>query len=90
MTSAAAWMLCTADEENSARACQDLDFSASDPSGSPVDRYVVTGAFGYSGKYIATRLLAEGHAVRFTHSLGIRYSSELAHRRNRLQSYQEL
>jgi len=25
---------------------------------------VVTGAFGYSGKYIATRLLAEGHRVR--------------------------
>ncbi len=26
--------------------------------------HVVTGAFGYSGKYIATRLLAEGHRVR--------------------------
>jgi uncharacterized protein YbjT (DUF2867 family) len=26
--------------------------------------HVVTGAFGYSGKYIATRLLAEGHHVR--------------------------
>jgi uncharacterized protein YbjT (DUF2867 family) len=26
--------------------------------------HVVTGAFGYSGKYIATRLLAEGHQVR--------------------------
>lgn len=26
--------------------------------------HVVTGAFGYSGKYITTRLLAEGHRVR--------------------------
>lgn len=26
--------------------------------------HVVTGAFGYSGKYIATRLLAQGHRVR--------------------------
>src|SRR3990172_7161532 len=26
--------------------------------------YVVTGAFGYSGKYITTRLLAAGHRVR--------------------------
>ncbi|MDP2994303.1 MAG: NAD(P)H-binding protein, partial [Anaerolineales bacterium] len=26
--------------------------------------HVVTGAFGYSGKYIATRLLAEGRRVR--------------------------
>lgn len=26
--------------------------------------HIVTGAFGYSGKYIATRLLAEGHRVR--------------------------
>ncbi len=26
--------------------------------------YVVTGAFGYSGKYIAQRLLEQGHAVR--------------------------
>ena len=32
--------------------------------------HVVTGAFGYSGKYIATRLLAEGHRVRtLTNSL---------------------
>ena len=26
--------------------------------------HIVTGAFGYSGKYIATRLLAEGRQVR--------------------------
>ena len=26
--------------------------------------HIVTGAFGYSGKYIATRLLNEGHRVR--------------------------
>jgi NADH dehydrogenase len=26
--------------------------------------HVVTGAFGYSGKYIAARLLAAGHTVR--------------------------
>ena len=26
--------------------------------------HVVTGAFGYSGRYIATRLLAAGHRVR--------------------------
>ncbi len=32
--------------------------------------HVVTGAFGYSGKYIAARLLAAGHRVRtLTHSL---------------------
>jgi uncharacterized protein YbjT (DUF2867 family) len=32
--------------------------------------HVVTGAFGYSGKYIAARLLAEGHRVRtLTNSL---------------------
>ncbi|HVM70841.1 MAG TPA: NAD-dependent epimerase/dehydratase family protein, partial [Anaerolineales bacterium] len=32
--------------------------------------HVVTGAFGYSGKYIATRLLAEGYRVRtLTNSL---------------------
>jgi uncharacterized protein YbjT (DUF2867 family) len=32
--------------------------------------HVVTGAFGYSGKYIATRLLAKGHRVRtLTNSL---------------------
>ena len=30
----------------------------------PQQLHVVTGAFGYSGKYIATRLLAEGHRVR--------------------------
>ena len=36
--------------------------------------HVVTGAFGYSGRYIAQRLLAEGHSViTFTNSL---------HRRN--------
>ena len=29
-----------------------------------MDTFVVTGAFGYSGKYIAKRLLKEGHAVR--------------------------
>jgi nucleoside-diphosphate-sugar epimerase len=29
-----------------------------------MDTFVVTGAFGYSGKYIANRLLQEGHAVR--------------------------
>jgi uncharacterized protein YbjT (DUF2867 family) len=28
------------------------------------DLHVVTGAFGYTGRYIARRLLAEGHAVR--------------------------
>lgn len=28
------------------------------------DLHVVTGAFGYSGRYIATRLLANGHRVR--------------------------
>ncbi|HJM56982.1 MAG TPA: NAD(P)-dependent oxidoreductase, partial [Planctomycetota bacterium] len=27
-------------------------------------RYVVTGAFGYSGKYITQRLLAQGHTVQ--------------------------
>ena len=33
--------------------------------------HVVTGAFGYSGKYIATRLLNEGHQVRtLTNSTG--------------------
>jgi len=26
--------------------------------------HIVTGAFGYSGKYIAGRLLAEGHQVK--------------------------
>jgi len=26
--------------------------------------HIVTGAFGYSGKYIAARLLKEGHRVR--------------------------
>ena len=26
--------------------------------------HVVTGAFSYTGKYIARRLLAEGHSVR--------------------------
>ena len=30
----------------------------------PQELHVVTGAFGYSGKYIATRLLAEGRRVR--------------------------
>ncbi len=35
------------------------------------DIHVVTGAFGYSGKYIARRLLQEGHRVRtLTNSLG--------------------
>lgn len=29
-----------------------------------MDTYVVTGAFGYSGKYIAKRLLEQGHTVR--------------------------
>jgi uncharacterized protein YbjT (DUF2867 family) len=29
----------------------------------PMDKFVVTGAFGYSGKYIAKRLLKEGHDV---------------------------
>jgi NADH dehydrogenase len=29
-----------------------------------MDTYVVTGAYGYSGKYIATRLLDHGHTVR--------------------------
>jgi uncharacterized protein YbjT (DUF2867 family) len=29
-----------------------------------MDTFVVTGAFGYSGKYIAMRLLQEGHIVR--------------------------
>ena len=33
--------------------------------------HVVTGAFGYSGKYIAARLLQAGHLVRtLTNSLG--------------------
>jgi uncharacterized protein YbjT (DUF2867 family) len=33
--------------------------------------HAVTGAFGYSGKYIAHRLLAQGHAVRtLTNSIG--------------------
>jgi NADH dehydrogenase len=37
----------------------------------PDGLHVVTGAFGYSGKYIATRLLAHGHRVRtLTNSLG--------------------
>ena len=36
----------------------------------PNELHVVTGAFGYSGKYIATRLLAEGRRVRtLTNSL---------------------
>jgi len=36
----------------------------------PKELHVVTGAFGYSGKYIATRLLAEGRRVRtLTNSL---------------------
>ena len=36
----------------------------------PQELYVVTGAFGYSGKYIAARLLAEGRRVRtLTNSL---------------------
>jgi uncharacterized protein YbjT (DUF2867 family) len=30
----------------------------------PQDLHVVTGAFGYSGKYIAARLLEQGHRVR--------------------------
>jgi NADH dehydrogenase len=30
----------------------------------PADLHVVTGAFGYSGRYITTRLLAEGRRVR--------------------------
>jgi len=35
------------------------------------DLHVVTGAFGYSGRYIAERLLAEGHRVRtLTNSIG--------------------
>jgi NADH dehydrogenase len=88
-----------------------------------MDTYVVTGAFGYSGKYIAKRLLEQGHAVRTltreeidglmadllctssqpagetrltdwarenADSLGTRYSSELARRRDRLKSYEEL
>ena len=30
----------------------------------PRTTHVVTGAFGYSGKYIALRLLEQGHSVR--------------------------
>ncbi len=33
-------------------------------SATGADLYVVTGAYGYSGKYIARRLLASGHRVR--------------------------
>jgi uncharacterized protein YbjT (DUF2867 family) len=33
-------------------------------SATGADRYVVTGAYGYSGKYITRRLLASGHRVR--------------------------
>ena len=40
--------------------------------------HVVTGAFGSSGKHIASRLLAEGR----------RYASELARRRNRQEAYE--
>jgi uncharacterized protein YbjT (DUF2867 family) len=36
----------------------------SDPGASTAAPYVVTGAFGYSGKYIAARLLAAGKRVR--------------------------
>jgi hypothetical protein len=47
------------------------------PSGSTADLHVVTGAFGYSGKYIATRLLAAGKTVRtLTNSLLRRIRSE--------------
>ena len=41
------------------------------PSPESGDLHVLTGAFGYSGKYIAQRLLAEGHRVRtLTNSIG--------------------
>ncbi len=43
---------------------------------------VVTGAFGYSGRFIARRLLEAGHEVRTL--------SELARRRDRQQAYEEL
>ncbi len=34
-----------------------------------MERHAVTGAFGYSGRYIAERLLAKGHEViTLTHS----------------------
>jgi uncharacterized protein YbjT (DUF2867 family) len=33
------------------------------PPGGAVGKFVVTGAFGYSGKYIARRLLDQGHVV---------------------------
>ncbi len=43
----------------------------SDETKTAADFYVVTGAFGYSGKYITTRLLAAGKRVRtLTNSLG--------------------
>jgi nucleoside-diphosphate-sugar epimerase len=39
-------------------------------NGAGTGLYVVTGSFGYSGKYIAHRLLAAGHRVRtLTNSL---------------------
>ncbi len=60
------------------------------------DLCVVTGAFAYSGKYITRRLLTAGKRVRTLtnwltrDSLGHRYSSELARRRDRRRSYEDL
>jgi len=42
---------------------------------SPQELHVVTGAFGYSGKYIAARLLARGHRVRTLTNSGTRGNS---------------
>ena len=41
----------------------------------PQELHVVTGAFGYSGKYIAARLLARGHRVRTLTNSGTRGNS---------------
>ncbi len=68
--------------------------------------FVVTGAFGYSGKYITNRLLNAGNRVRTltnslqrhnpfgsaveAHPYNFDRPGELARRRNRQKSYEEL
>ena len=44
----------------------------------------VTGAFGYSGRYIAQRLLEAGHSVI---TLTRHYTSEMARRLDRVSGY---
>jgi nucleoside-diphosphate-sugar epimerase len=62
----------------------------------PGELHVVTGAFGYSGRYITQRLIGAGHSVRtLTNSpdranplgLGAVYASELGRRRDRRTAY---